>query len=93
VQFRIVFHAAAEDGFAAGKAQIGEFLAEGEAIAGFAVSGGQGTQLELGIHRVGKDNRPALRFQHGDGIIQNGVEKFFFAFDIDQMLPGPEQGE
>ena len=102
-QFGVFLDAVAEDRLAAADAAVGQALAELEAAAGSPrpATTARGSlrpetmrlELELVLRPFGQHDGAALGVEHGDGVVQNRVEKVFFLLDVAEVVAGPEQGD
>ena len=91
-QLRVLIDAGAQDRLPLGEAAMGQALAEGGAAGDLFVAGVEGAQAQGSVRAVGQHDGAALGLQRGDGVAQDRVQELFFAFQVDQMMAGAEQG-
>ena len=83
LQFGVVVDAAAQDRFAAAEAALGQVLAEVEAAAATSpLPEARARSAQAAVGPVGQDDGAALGVEHGDGVVEDRVEQFFFAFEV-----------
>ena len=92
-KFRVLIDTAAQDRFAAAEGTLGQVLTETGAGGDLLLTRGQGPQLERALWSLGENDGAALGVQRAHGIIQNGMQQNFFAFDVHEGVSGTQQGQ
>ena len=73
----------------------GRDLRGASAAFAFAISNREGAQPEFWLHAdrglfpVGEHDRAALAIENADRVVQDRIEKLVFAFEVNQVVPGP----
>ena len=62
-------------------------------LAILAVAAGQGAQLQRAVRPLGQDDGAALGVERADGVVEDRVQQLFFAFQVDEVMAGPQQGQ
>ena len=60
--------------------------------AGSPLAGGQGAQLQLVVRPLGQHDGAALGVQRADRVVEDRVQQVVIAFEVNEVMAGPEQG-
>src|SRR5690606_17100900 len=66
--------------------------AAGQGGAGLGAAGGDGLEREAVVGGLAQDDGAALGVEDGDGVVEDGLEQVLFLLDVDEVVPGAEQG-